>query len=395
MGDLSPEQLAADRLSFEANSLDLIAQMAALDRAREERPLSRDAQDPERLRRVRLTGSEIGDQPRCIDETLSEESGTIKSAAHVLSRRPISRVYLVGCGDSLAVMLGMRGLVERLLRIPCEPIQALDYAYYYRSIDPDALVVGLSSTGWTTKVAEALLTARNAGLRTVALSNTAEAAIFSIGEIGLLVHARREGWPTQSSTAAMALLAQLAIELARERGVSNALIGTYQRGLNEIPEQISRVIGEHSNGLAEIAAWEKDTPLFLFSGGGPSFATATIGAAKIKECTNRHATVIQIEEYHHYVSQRAGEPLFVIAPNGPSVRRAVDTVGVGRSVGGRVYGLISAESDLASAPFNRLLQLPGTDELLTPLVFSVPLQIFAYRLGLLTGQPTEEAQPAK
>jgi glutamine---fructose-6-phosphate transaminase (isomerizing) len=378
-----PEKRGVRQPNIEADSVELIAQMKARDREREEIPLSRDSNDPERLRRVRLTGREIADQPRCIEETLSQERTSIEAAAHALSQRPISHAYLVGCGDSLAVMLGMRGLLERLLRISCEPIQALEYAYYYRSLDTNALVVGLSSTGWTTRVAEALLTARSAGLRTIALSNTAEAPIFSIADISLLVHAQREGWPTQSSSAAMALLAQLAIAVARKRGVPEATIGSYQRGLDEIPERIHEVIDRHSDSLAEIAVREKDSPLFLFAGGGPSFATAIIGAAKVKECTNRHANAIQIEEYHHYLSQRAGEPLFLVAPNGPSTGRAADTASVGRAVGGRMYGLVSADTDLSSAPFNSIIQLPATDELLTPLLYSVPLQIFAYRLGLL------------
>jgi len=391
VAESSRKQPAAGRATFEADSLELIAQMAAKDRAREEKPLSQDAHDPDRLRRVRLTRGEIADQPRCIEETLRDERSAIQMAASVLTRRPITHAYLVGCGDSLAVMLAMRGLLEQLLRIPCQPIQALEYAYYYRPADPEALVVGLTSTGWTTKVAEAILAARMAGLRTVALSNNANAAIFSIAEIGLLVHARRDGYPTQSSTAAMALMAQLAIELAREQGMSDHDIASYQRGLDGTPSQIHDVIERHSKSVADIAMREVEAPLFLFAGGGPSFATATIGAAKIKECTPRHAIAIEIEEYHHYLSQRAGEPLFLIAPSGPSVRRAADSMRVGRANGGRVYGLVPQDSELLSTPSDGLLQLPTMEELLTPLVYSVPLQLLAYKLGILIGGAEEEA----
>ncbi len=392
MTDASSDRRKTRASRVPAQSRDLIAQMMARDRAREENPLSRDAHDPERFRRVRLTGIEIEEQPRCIDETLREERGAIQRMARMLSQRPMSHVYLVGCGDSLAAMLGMRGLLERLLLVPCEAIEALEYAYYYRPTDSSALVIGLSSTGWTTRVAQALLSAREAGMRTLVLSNTAEAPIYSIAEMGLLVHARREGWPTQSSTAAMALLAQLAIELARERGGLETLVRTYQDGLDETPAQIHEVIGKYSANVAEIAAQERDTPLFLFAGGGPSLATATVGAAKIKECTNRYAMAIQIEEYHHYLSQRAGEPLFIVAPNGPSTPRARDTAGVGRSVGGRLYGIVSEASDLDPTLFDRSFPLPPMDELLSPLVYSIPLQMFAYRLGLLTGQPVEKSQ---
>ena len=63
----------------------------------------------------------------------------------------------------------------------------------------------------------------------------------------------------------------------------------------------------------------------LFSGAGPNLASAMVGAAKVKECTTLHAVEIQVEEYHHYNSQKAGEPLFLLAPSGPSISRSIDT----------------------------------------------------------------------
>jgi glucosamine--fructose-6-phosphate aminotransferase (isomerizing) len=379
-----------DPSGFELKARQLISEMEAKDRRREDTPLGQDDGDSERLRRNRLTWTEILDQPRAIEETLREEGAAVRAAAHAISRRPITRVYLVGCGDSLAAMLAMRGLLERLLGIPCEPMQALDYAYYYGSTDRDALVVALSSTGWTTRVAEALFRARAAGLRTIAISNSADAPIFSIGEIGLLVHATRLGWPTQSSTSAMALIARFGIELANEYGHAADEVARYELLLNRVPELVQEVIDRHRIAAAELAARELRTPLFLFSGGGPAYASATIGAAKIKECTNRHAVAIQIEEYHHYLSQMAGEPMFVVAPNGRSVRRSADAMHVGRANGGRLYGLVSKNTALRTESFDWSIGLPDIDELLTPLIYTVPLQVFAYQLGkLIAGASTE------
>ncbi len=378
--------------SFEAKARELIAQMAAKDRLRESRPLGQHDADPERLRRNRLTWPEILDQPRAIEETLREEETAIRSAALGISHRPINRVYLVGCGDSLAVMLGMRGLLERLLGVPCEPMQALDYAYYYGSSDPGALVIALSSTGWTTRVAEALFAARNAGLRTIAISNSADAPIFSIAEIGLLVHATRLGWPTQSSTAAMALIARLGIELARAYGHDAGQLASYERYLNLAPALIGEVVRQHAAAMADLAARELKTPLFIFAGGGPAYSSATIGAAKIKECTNRHAATIQIEEYHHYLSQMAGEPMFVVAPDGRTAQRSADALHVGRANGGRLYGLISQDSVLPSDLFDWSIHLPRIDELLTPLIYTIPLQVFAYQVGVsIAGASTDGA----
>jgi glutamine---fructose-6-phosphate transaminase (isomerizing) len=375
---------------FEATSRDLISQMAAKDRDREDTPLGQDDRNPERLRRNRLTWDEIKGQSKAIHETMRAEGAAIQSAARVIGNRPISRAFLVGCGDSLAVMVAMRGLLERLIGVPCEPMQALDYAYYYGSVDSDALVIGLSSTGWTTRVAEALLFARLAGLRTLAISNSESAPIFSIADTGLLVHATRLGWPTQSSTAAMALIAGFGIELANAYGVNTGEAARYRHQLMDIPDLVQKVLDQSNDSIANLAAQEQDTPLFLFSGGGPAYSVAAIGAAKIKECTNRHAIPIQIEEYHHYLSQMAGEPMFVTAPNGRSIQRSADAVHVGRANGGRLYGLVSEGNLLPANSFDWALSLPAIDELLAPLIFTIPLQVFAYHLGMIiAGAPAE------
>lgn len=359
--------------------------MAAKDSARESIPLGQTDGDPERLRRNRLTLGEIVGQPQAIDETLREERSNIRTAARVLGGRKIKHVYLVGCGDSLAVMVGMRGILEHLLRVPCEPVQALEYAYYHQLSDPDSLVIALTSTGWTTKVAESVARARKAGMATVAVSNSADAPIFSIAEVSLLAHATRSGWPTQSSTTAMAVIAQLGIELAISMGTSKAAVDGVQESLNHSASQVAQLLHLSWKPVAELAAAELPTRLFLFSGGGPSFATAMIGAAKIKECTNRHAVAIQIEEYHHYLSQMVGEPMFMTVPNGPSVGRSANAIRVGRANGGRLYGLVPADSALSGREFDWSLALPPMNELLTPIVYTVPLQVFAYDLGMMIG----------
>lgn len=370
----------------QARWAELIAQMAAKDAARESVPLGQTDRDPERLRRNRATVDEIYAQPQAVEQTLSDERQNIRDAARAIASRSINRVCLVGCGDSLAVMIAMRGLLERLLGVPCEPMQALDYAYYYGLADSTTLLIALTSTGWTTKVAESVAAARQVGQMTVAVSNSPDAPIFSIAEVNLLVRATRRGWPTQSSTAAMALIAQLGIDLASARGVAKSEIARFQKALDDSPGLIHQVLQETAARVATLANRELHTPLFLFAGGGPAYASALIGAAKIKECTNRHAVAIQIEEYHHYLSQMAGEPMFITVPNGPSAGRAADALKVGRANQGRLFGVIPYDSRLDRGMFDWLVELPSMDELLCPIVYGVPLQLFAYNLGILIGE---------
>src|SRR4051794_1818723 len=87
-----------------------------------------DPLDPKRRRRVSLTRPEIFAQPAAIGATLAEERGAVEAAAAELAVRPPKRIYVVGCGDSLAVAVGARSLLVEVLRMPCGATQALDFA---------------------------------------------------------------------------------------------------------------------------------------------------------------------------------------------------------------------------------------------------------------------------
>ena len=122
--------------------------------------------------------------------------------------------------------------------------------------------------------------------------------------------------------------------------------------------------------------------IYLFAGGGPSFACAFLGAAKVKECTPDQAMAIPLEEYHHYQSQKAGDPLFLIAPNGLSVPRARDTAEEGLRVGGSVYVVTADDNAAFDDVATEIIRLPPMIERLSSLVYTIPTQLFAYHLAM-------------
>ncbi len=340
-----------------------------------------DPLDPKRMKRVEFTRPEILEQPDCIRRTLTAEAGPIEAAARELAAADIDRIVLTGCGDSLAVMVGVRALLEAMTGVPCEPVQALDFAYYTgATVGPRTLVVTLSSSGVTVRTVEALIIAKARGARSLALTNTRGSALMVESDHSILIHAERKGWPTQASTAAFALLAQLALHIGRHRGRPG--VEALQAALDAAPDTIAAVVAQHEDRVAALAERETDKPVFLFAGGGPSFATAMFGAAKVKECTPDHAIAIPLEEFHHYNSQKAGDPLFVIAPRGPSIARARDTAAEGKRWGGVVYGVVTEDEAALDGLADAVLRLPAMPEPLSPLVTSIPVQLFAYHLAI-------------
>ena len=286
---------------------------------------SNDPLDAKLRFRVQATGPELFGQPVAIRETLDANATTLDVIADRLVAG-VRRVVLVGCGDSLAVMVAARQALESMLGVPCEPVQSLEFAYYQANlVDADSAVIALSSSGETTRTVEALLMAQHRGSYTVAITNTAGSTLQTEASTALKIEATRVGWPTQSSTAALALLLELAIRVGERRVPTEAAI--LRAAFRGLPELMAEVIERLDPIIARIAEAEVADGVqnVLFSGAGPNLASAIVGAAKVKECTTLHAVEIQVEEYHHYNSQKAGEPLFLIAPSGPSVPRAVDT----------------------------------------------------------------------
>lgn len=350
-----------------------------------------DPLDPLRRHRVEATRDEMFGQPQAIYDTWARNEAALGDIARRIVSRDVDRVFLVGAGDSLAVMVGVRLLLELMTGVPCEPVQALDFAYYSQHLVNDhSMVVALSSSGETTKTVEAVLVAQHAGAYTLSLTNTPGSSIEQESEKSLLIEASRVGWPTQSSSAALALLMQLATTVGVLRGAAGA--ADLARELADAPEVMTGVLDNIDGPVAAIALAEATRSMYLFSAAGPTWAAAIIGAAKVKETTPDHAVGVQVEEYHHYNSQKPGEPLFLFAPTGPSVARAVYTGRDARRYGGSLYAVTTRGERAFDDDANQVLELPAMSECLSPLLYVLPAQMIGYHLGMAKFQLAEISQ---
>jgi glucosamine 6-phosphate synthetase-like amidotransferase/phosphosugar isomerase protein len=340
-----------------------------------------DPLDPERRRRVDATRGEMLGQQGAIRATWERNADALPGIAARIAGRRLDRVFLVGAGDSLAVMIAARRTLELMLGVPCEPVQALEFAYYQQHlVTSDSLVVALSSSGETTRTVEALLVAQHAGALTLALTNTPGSTLDVESGDTLLLAATRVGWPTQSSTTALSLLLLLAVEVGRLRGVDGA--EALRAELETLPETVETVLEDLDDQVAEIARIEAERTMYLFSASGPTWAAAIIGAAKVKETSPDHAVEIQVEEFHHYNSQKPGEPMFLFAPSGPSVPRGVDTGRDAHRYGGTLYVATTVGETAFDGIADDILRLPVVSEALSPLLYVLPAQLIGYHLGM-------------
>lgn len=344
---------------------------------------SRDTgRDPSRRARVARTRAEMMDQGSVMDATIAAERDGCAILAARIAARGINRIVIAGCGDSWFAAIGARLAMERATGLPVEPVQAFDWAHFAsNTADVRTLVIGLSSGGSTPAVVAALDAGQARGAFAVGMSNTPGSAVLTRYDGGLVVHASRQGWPTQSSTAAIGLLMALGLAIGAAMRRDDAVLGPLQDALARVGSTMDAVALACD---AQARAWAKSVtaaPLILFAGAGPHFAAAAFGAAKVRELSPIHAMAMPLEEYHHYRSQKRDDPLFLIAPDAASRERALDTALVSEDVGGRTVALLPGPDVDIETRVTQSWRLPAVLDAVAPLVWSVPLHLFAYHFA--------------
>jgi glutamine---fructose-6-phosphate transaminase (isomerizing) len=341
---------------------------------------SRDvAGDPARLRRVGFTRDEMLGQGVAIRTTLDAEAPALSALAARIRDRGFDHIAIAGCGDSWFVGMGVRHALETLTGRPCLAVQALDFAAYdHVGTGPNGLVLGLSAGGNTPAVMAALRMARARGAIAVGLSNTAGSAILTEFDGGLQVHATRRGWPTQSSTAAMALLVKLGLAIAppspRHAQIAAALA--------DAPVLADTTLAQCDAAAAQAAHAIADATTVFFAGAGPHYATACFAAAKLRELAPVHAAAFPLEELHHYRLPKAGDALFVVAPDAASRERALDTALVGAAEGARVYAFLSAPDREIEGRVAGTIRVPAVAASLAAIVHAPAVHALAYHFAM-------------
>jgi glutamine---fructose-6-phosphate transaminase (isomerizing) len=337
--------------------------------------------DPERFRRVELTNTEMMSQGAAMRATFASTSASIAKIAHDLAARELTRVVIVGCGDSWISGIGVRLAMERLLGVPVEAVEAFDMENYGLGVaGPGTLAICISSSGKTPPVTASLVGVRKRGGYGVAVTNTPTAPMISEADASMLITATRGGWPTQASTACMAALIALGAAIAAARGRGEGAAAGIGAALQALPDTMDAVAKAFWTPAEALATTLAGADLMMLAGAGPHFACAAFGSAKLRELAPIHAYAFPLEEYHHYRTQKEGDVMFLIAPDAASRTRAIETAIVSKGVGGFTIALVPESEAGFASHVNHVWHLPAVRDDLAPLLYSVPLHVFSYHV---------------
>jgi glutamine---fructose-6-phosphate transaminase (isomerizing) len=316
----------------------------------------------------------------------------LHATARQLPLDPPSRVYLVGCGDSHYAGLATRYAFERWTGIPTEALESLEFSRYaIESAPRDALVVAVSNSGRVTRTVECALFAGQHGMPSIALTYAPESRLAQTASMVLAWQYEDVGFGpgTLSYLASISGLLALALRLGELSGRLKPMdVAAHLEAIAATGDAVGATIDNSHQVAQSIGNAIQPSGVVSILGGGPNYATALFGMAKFIEAAAFSAVGQELEEWAHeqYFCTGPGTHTFVIAPPGASVDRAREQLRAVRDVGGTSVAICDAsDADTASLADAVLPIAKTADELLSPLVTPIPLELvalaFAQRLG--------------
>lgn len=331
--------------------------------------------------------ADIRAQARFVAESTERIYADVTRALPDAMPRP-SRAYLVGCGDSHYCGLATRFAFEAWSGVATDALESLEFSRYLVNYAPsDALVLAVSNSGEVARTVECAAYARARGLRAVGATRNLESRLARTADAVVSLAYESPGFApgTISYAASLLVLYCAAIRLGELNGrLTSADVRAHLAALAGTAAQIEATVDAADRPVAAVAASiAPEDPIFVI-GGGPNWGTTQFASAKLIESASANLVPQELEEWAHeqYFLTRPGTHTFVLAPEGAAIDRAREQLAAVRDVGGRAIAICAAGDRATAAAADVTIGLPdGIDELLSPLVYAVPVQLLGYHVA--------------
>ncbi len=339
---------------------------------------------------------EIFEQPRTLTDSMRGRinvrqdnialSGFIDNKDRFLNAK---RIIITACGTSWHAGLIAMYAIEEFAQIPVEVEYSSEFRYRKPVINKDDVVVAISQSGETADTLAAIQLAKSKGAFIFSICNVVGASIPRVSDSGCYTHVGPEIGvaSTKAFTAQVTALTMLALCIGREKGtMSEDHYLAVVRELGQIPDKISRVL-EQDARIADFAKTFTYAQNFIYLGRGYNYPVAMEGALKLKEISYIHAEGYPAAEMKHgpiaLISQEM--PVVVVAPRCGTYEKVVSNIQEIKARKGRVIAIVTEGDELVSKIADYVIEVPETEECLTPLLTVIPLQLLAYHIAVVKG----------
>ena len=342
---------------------------------------------------------EIYEQPEAILNTLDGRVGVEDILDNIFGLgsselfTKVKRIQIVACGTSLHAGRVAANWLSAIAELPCQIDYASEYRYRNPHVDENSLLITISQSGETADTLAALRYAKEKGyLGSVSICNVPTSSLARESDFVLFTNAGPEIGvaSTKAFTTQLAGLMLLVLSLAKSRNLNPKLRTRVITALRTLPEVINETLAlkEKILGLAPAIA-SKDNALFL--GRGIFYPVAKEGALKLKEISYIHAEAYPAGELKHGPLALIDEdmPVIALAPESEIAEKLVSNLEEVKARGGTLYVFADPSVNM-DVKNGALITMPKCDFLLTPIVYTIPLQILSYEVALLRGTDIDQ-----
>lgn len=306
----------------------------------------------------------------------------------------LNRIQIIACGTSLhAAMIG-KYLIENFCNIAVDVEASSEYIYRKTVTDSHTLVIGVSQSGETADTLTAIKQSKAKGSHILIITNRPDSAMAREADSLVPVNAGIEVSvaATKSYTAQLMAFYLLALYMAEIKGsIDNSALTSLKAEMMLLPQKVEQVLA-HTEEIQKCARAYANTKDFIYIARGINFPTALEGALKLKEISYINATGYPAGELKHGPIAMLDEtmPVLSILMNGTVYEKLLSNSEEAKARNARMIALTNSTDEKLNDLFDFILRVPDVQELFSPLIAMIPLQLLAYYIAEFLGKDVDQ-----
>ncbi len=334
---------------------------------------------------------EIHDQPVTLRTSIRLQEEYMDLMATFLDKA--GELLLVACGTSYHACLAASYMFSKMAFLPTRAVFASEFTSQIgKTVSYGSTILALSQSGETTDTLAAVDYGRFQAGTILGVTNAVGSTLTRVSRVYICPQSGPEVGvaATKTFTAQLSVLAQLALKLAEKRGkLSYQEMKNYGIKLKQIPDVVEEVIKTQEDKVKQIAKKNCDKPYFFFLGRGMASAIALEGTLKLMETNYLPAMNITVSETERgFIDSviRSGASTIFLCPKDDTRKKTIDDIKEIKAKGASIIVIVEEGDEEIKALANDYVEVvKDVPELLNPIQFVVPLQLFAYYMAVERG----------
>lgn len=306
----------------------------------------------------------------------------------------LNRIQIIACGTSLhAAMIG-KYLIENFCNIAVDVEASSEYIYRKTVTDSHTLVIGVSQSGETADTLTAIKQSKAKGSHILIITNRPDSAMAREADSLVPVNAGIEVSvaATKSYTAQLMAFYLLALYMAEiKESVDKDTLTSLKAEMMLLPQKVDQILA-HTEDIQKVAKVYANTKDFIYVARGINFATALEGALKLKEISYINATGYPAGELKHGPIAMLDEtmPVLSILMKGSVYEKLLSNSEEAKARNARMIALTNSNDEKLDDLFENIIKVPEVQELFSPVIAMIPLQLIAYYIAEFLGKDVDQ-----